>query len=111
MRPWQKVVGEDYIWRWHTRAYDRLGPVKAHFKQSTFYGVPLSPVRLRKRAGNHVPVLNEVGKVDRLILELMSGNLSLADIARRVSAQFPNRFVKWQDALARVAELSEKYSH
>ena len=41
----------------------------------------------------------------------MSDNLSLVDIARRVSAQFPNRFVKWQEALARVAELSEKYSH
>jgi len=41
----------------------------------------------------------------------MSDNLSLADIARRVSAPFPNRFVKWQDVLARVVELSEKYSH
>jgi protein arginine N-methyltransferase 1 len=106
-----KLVGDDYIWRWNTRVHDCSGPVKAHFEQSTFYGVPRSPARLRKRAGNHVPVLNDVGKVDRLILELMSDNLALTDIARRISVQFPTRFVKWQDALARVAELSEKYSH
>lgn len=104
-----KLVGEDYIWRWNTRVHGCSGQSKAHFAQSTFYSVPLSPERLRKRAGTHVPTLNEDGTVDRLILECMSDNLALADIARRVSAQFPNRFATWQEALARVAELSEKY--
>lgn len=105
-----RLVREDYVWRWNTRVQDCSGQSKAHFEQSTFLGVPLSPARLRKRAGTHVPTLNEDGKVDRLILACMSENLALADIARRVSAQFPNRFTTWQDALARVAELSEKYS-
>lgn len=105
-----RLVRADYIWRWHTHIQGRAGQSKAHFAQSTFLGVPLSPARLRKRAGTHVPTLNEDGKVDQLILHLMSHHLSLADIARGVSAQFPHHFATWPDALARVAELSEKYS-
>ena len=105
-----KLVREDYIWHWHTRIQGCSGQSKAQFEQSTFYGVPLSPARLQKRADTHVPTLNEDGKVDRLILAFMSEDLALADIACRVSAQFPNRFAARQEALARVAELSEKYS-
>ena len=41
---------------------------------------------------------------------MMDGELSLDDIARRVLDRFPTRFAKWQDALTRVGELSEKYS-
>ena len=104
-----RLVHADYVWCWNTRVQDRSGQIKAHFEQSTFLGVPLSPARLRKRAGTHVPTLNDDGKVDRLILECMSDNLTLADIACQVSVQFPNRFTTWQEALARVAELSEKY--
>lgn len=42
-----KMVGDDYVWRWDTDflARDRL---KASFKQSTFFGVPLSTAQLRK---------------------------------------------------------------
>jgi protein arginine N-methyltransferase 1 len=106
------LVGEDYTWRWNTRVLNQghAGQVKANFKQSTFFGVPLSPERLRRRADSYVPTLNEDGQIDRLILELMSDHMSLATIAGRLSAQFPSRFATRQDALTRVAELSEQYS-
>lgn len=44
-----KFVKDDYVWRWDTdfRNRDRI---KASFKQSTFYGVPLSTTQLRKSA-------------------------------------------------------------
>ena len=109
---WANLVAEDYVWQWNTRVLDQGHPgrVKANFHQSSFFGVPLSPARLRKRADSHVATLNEAGQVDRLILELVSDSRSLDHIARRVSAEFPTCFATWQDALIRVAELSEKYS-
>lgn len=105
-----KLLGDDYLWRWHTHVQSRSGPSQARFEQSTFNSVPLSPARLRKRSSTHVPTLNEDGQVDQLILACMSEHRALVDIAHQVSAHFPNRFATWQKALARVAELSEKYS-
>jgi type I protein arginine methyltransferase len=106
------LVGEDYVWSWDTRIADRAGAerVKADFRQSEFFGAPLSPAKLRKRAASHVPELNEEGRIDRLILALMNDGKSLGDIARELSAQFPERFARWQDALTRVGELSVRYS-
>lgn len=44
-----KIIEDDYVWRWDTDffARDDQHP-KASFKQSTFFGVPLSPAQLRK---------------------------------------------------------------
>ncbi|HET8675971.1 MAG TPA: hypothetical protein VFO63_09310 [Blastocatellia bacterium] len=85
--------------------------IKADFKQSTFFGAPLSPAQLRKRESSYVPALDKEGQIDRLILSLMNGQLSLGDIAHRVANDFPDRFKSWQDALTRAGELSLKYSN
>ena len=68
--PCADLVDDDYIWGWDTRVLDEGDPgrIKADFKQSTFFGVPLSPAQLRKRADGHVPVLDEDGQIDRQIL-------------------------------------------
>jgi protein arginine N-methyltransferase 1 len=45
-----RMVEDDYVWRWDTdffAADDETGP-KVSFKQSTFFGVPLSSSQLRK---------------------------------------------------------------
>ncbi len=45
-----KVVKDDYVWRWETEFFtgeDETHP-KASFKQSTFFGVPLSRNQLQK---------------------------------------------------------------
>ena len=44
-----KFVQDDYVWRWDTDFTDQER-IKASFKQSTFYGVPLSTAQLRKSA-------------------------------------------------------------
>jgi len=41
-------VSGDYIWRWATHVVSQSGQVKADFKQSTFFGTPISPSQLRK---------------------------------------------------------------
>lgn len=106
------LVGEDYIWRWNTQVLSQAsgGQVKAEFKQSTFYGAPLSPERLRRCEAGYCPRLNQEGRLDRVILTLMNGDLSLDQITRQVMEQFPRRFTSWKEALAYVGELSQKYS-
>jgi len=43
------LVQDGYVWRWDTEFFAGTS-VKASFKQSTFYGVPLSQAQLRKSA-------------------------------------------------------------
>lgn len=44
-----KFVEDDYVWRWDTDVTDQK-TIKASFRQSTFYGVPLSTAQLRQAA-------------------------------------------------------------
>ncbi len=106
-----RLLGGEYLWRWDTRILDQGQPghLKADFRQSTFFGIPLSPTKLLQRAASHIPVLDENGRIDRLILELMDGNNSLGEIARQMAAEFPARFAGEGEALSRVGELSLKY--
>ena len=59
---------------------------------------------------NIIPRINEAGQIDRLILTLMDKATPVGDIAHQVSSQFPARFPTWQDALAQVGELAQRYS-
>ena len=47
-----RMVRDDYIWRWDTDFFSDGEQPKASFKQSTFYGVPLSKTQLSKEAKN-----------------------------------------------------------
>ncbi|MBI3786931.1 MAG: 50S ribosomal protein L11 methyltransferase [Ignavibacteriales bacterium] len=107
-----KLVDDNYLWSWNTcvQRESDAGEVKADFKQSTFFGTPLTAGRLHKRSDSYVPVKLEDGQIDNLILGLMNGKTSLRDIASQVVARFPTRFTTWREAFARVAEISEKYS-
>ena len=106
------LVGDDYLWSWATRILEQGDPgrVKFHFKQSSFFGDPLSPTALRKQAAGFVPELNEEGQIDRLILTMMQDGTSLGEIAQHLVSMYPSQFVHWQNALTRVAKLSAKYS-
>lgn len=44
-----RFVQDDYVWRWDTD-FSEQGRIKASFRQSTFYGVPLSTAQLRQSA-------------------------------------------------------------
>lgn len=104
------LVGEDYIWRWHTRIFTvETNHIKADFKQSTFFGALLSAEQLRKRAANFVPSLSEDGQVHALILQLMDGHTALEEIAARVSERFPLRLEDPEKALGKVGEVSQRF--
>jgi len=103
-------TGADYTWSWDSKVSSG-DPVrtKAEFRQSTFWGSPLSATRLRRRAGGHRPVLGEAGQLDGFILGRIDGAASLDEIARSVMQRFPGRFHSLGEALARVGDLSDTY--
>lgn len=104
-------VGEDYIWRWSisVRDSEQAAP-RTRMDQSTFFGTPLPPAQLRKRAASYVPTLNDDGLIDSSILQSMNGDVSLNEIARSLMEKFPSRFKSLKDALTHVGDLSKKYS-
>jgi len=99
----------DYIWSWNTTVSNGTRE-KRKFRQSTFFGEPRSPVRMRKRRATHIPRLNEDGESDRLVLHLMNGKNAIRDIASELQQRFPVQFPSMEDAIGHVAELSVKYS-
>jgi protein arginine N-methyltransferase 1 len=106
-----RLVRDEYIWNWKTAVLEqgRAGASKAAFAQSTFLGAPLSPLTLEKQAASYQPTLNEDGRIARSVLASMNDGVSVGEIARRISTEFPARFRRAPDALSRVAELSRRY--
>lgn len=103
------LVGEDYVWRW-TTAIESSSGARLRFEQSSFDGVPLSPVTLHKRAAGYTPKLSEDGEVTRFVLDRMDARTSLETIARDLQATYPARFTTWRDALTRVGQLAVRHS-
>ena len=106
------LVDDDYVWRWDTRvaANGEAGPVKARFRQSTFYGAPISLDKLKRREAGYVPPPAEDARIDGFVLSRLDGQTSLGDIATELRARFPQRFARQQDALTRVADVAQRYS-
>lgn len=106
------LVGDDYVWRWASRIHagGEGGELKAEFQQSNFYAAPISPTVLRRGSVDLRPHIDESGEVDRAILGLMNGELTLRAIADRISLQFPAVFPGRDEALPRVQHLSRRYS-
>jgi protein arginine N-methyltransferase 1 len=104
-----RALGDQYIWSWESVLGDGSGREKARFSQSTFLGMPLAPGGMERIASQHVPGLGESGRVDRLVLDAMAAGAALESIARRLQAEFPARFTRYQDALAHAGVLSVRY--
>jgi protein arginine N-methyltransferase 1 len=104
------LVANDYVWRW-TTSIDAAGSRPGvRFEQSQFAGAIVSLNKLNRSGSDHVPQLSEDGRVNRRALELIDGKNSLEAIARRLAAEFPQRFARWQQGLPFVAKISGENS-
>jgi protein arginine N-methyltransferase 1 len=102
-------VQDDYVWSWDTTITSATGAAKACFKQSMFYGVPLSAASLAKLDKDAHPVLGANGRIDRFILDHLDGRTSLGTLARLVREEFPDRFPDEPAALTRVTTVISRY--
>jgi protein arginine N-methyltransferase 1 len=102
-----KLLEKEYFWRWDTRieSANRPGEIVIQFEQSVLRGAVLSPSQLRKSASNYVPQLSQVNLIRRRALELIDGKTSLEEIARLLTAEFPERFARWEQALPFAAAV------
>jgi protein arginine N-methyltransferase 1 len=107
-----KLLEDDYFWRWTTKiaSVDSPNEVLAGFDQSQLLATVRSLSKLRKGASDYIPRLSEEGRVRQKALELMDGQTSLEEIARRLAIEFPKRFSRWQQALTFAGELSKQSS-
>ena len=107
-----KLLEADYFWRWTTMIANVDAPdeIVAGFDQSQLQGTVRSLAKLRKVASDYVPRLSEEGRVQQKALEMMDGQTSLEEIARRLTAEFPKRFSRWQQALTFAGEISKDKS-
>jgi type I protein arginine methyltransferase len=105
------LVDGEYVWGWSTeiRAGDDASRAKASFRQSTFYGAPISMGTLKARESGFVPQPGEPVQIDQFILSSIDGRACLSEIAAGVVARFPERFPRHQDALRHVVDLVGKY--
>jgi hypothetical protein len=106
------LLENNYFWRWVTRVESARAPGEVHiqFKQSQLSGTMMSLKKIHKGASDFVPQLSEDGLAQRRTLELMDGKTSLDEIARRLTSEFPARFVSWQQALTFAAGFSMENS-
>jgi type I protein arginine methyltransferase len=105
------LVGDDYIWSWHTRilAGADESDVKANFQQSSFFAVPLSPPKLARYADTYIPSLTASGRIDLAILNSIAASHSLGEIAQQLVHQFPDRFASISSALTYAANFASQY--
>lgn len=105
-----KRVKGDFVYRWKSVVTGGDGAKKAAFDQLTFKALLISAAELRKVSGDYVASLNEEGQVAQRVLQGMTGQQPLMEIAKNLSAQFPQRFRNAESALEVVARLSKAYS-
>jgi protein arginine N-methyltransferase 1 len=105
-----RFTGSGYVWRWRTEIPVGAGIYRARYDQSTLYRRPANTAEARKAAPAHVAALTEDGRIERFILDAMDGKTPNDAVAQRLAAAFPARFADAAQALARVAELSQRFS-
>lgn len=107
-----KLIGDEYLWCWktHIHSIGETEKVCTRFEQSQLLGLPLSLSRLHKAGSKYVPQLSEEGRIHYRVFELMNGQASLESIARQLAGEFPQRFTRWQDALAYAGQIAQEYS-
>jgi type I protein arginine methyltransferase len=103
------LVGSDYVWRWSAGGTRENGE-PWRIDQSTFFGTPLGPEQLRKRADRFVPRVNRKGLADAWLLTSMDASRPLRDIAHEAVERFPDVLPTYAQALARAGEISVEYS-
>jgi type I protein arginine methyltransferase len=107
-----KLVESEYVWQWTTsiKPLEGSSTSSLHFEQSQLNGEVLSTTQLHKMAADYIPQLSDEGRMRCRTLEMMEGRASLEEIARRLAAEFPQRFPSWQLALSYAGAVSQEYS-
>jgi protein arginine N-methyltransferase 1 len=103
------LVNGDYIWNWSFRANDSNGEAHA-FRQSTFKGMLLPKESLAPYAQDFRPPARKAQEVDIACLSMFNGKMTLAEIASKLRARFPDHFCDGAAAFEHVTGISARYN-
>jgi type I protein arginine methyltransferase len=98
-----------YVWRWQTTIAEN-GKTKAEHRQSSAPGVPVWRGLLERSSSSYRPRRNREAEVLRFVLELMDGNLTIEEVASRLSEEFPQRFSDARQSLEYVIRQAQERS-
>lgn len=104
------LVHDEYQLSWRSRILDRRGDEKGRFMQSTFQGQAFAAESLRRRSASYTPLRNLEGEIDAYVLQQMDGTRTSGEIANLVLDAYPKQYQSWEEAVARVGELSRRYA-
>jgi SAM-dependent methyltransferase len=99
--------GVEFRWQVDVLSAGAAAP-RVSFDQSTFAGTPLSAASLRALARSDTPALSARGGAERLVLELIDGGRSVAEMARQVRERYPNAIQSDDDAAGFVREVIDR---
>jgi protein arginine N-methyltransferase 1 len=104
-------IGSDYVWTWATEIHRGApGPAATtRFRQSTFKSMPPGPESLRAREPTYAPALSPAGQEALAVLEGMRAGRTIGEIAARLLAAHPDRFLSFDHAHGFAAALAERY--
>lgn len=105
-----RLVKGDHMYRWKSVVIGYDGSPKAKFDQSTFKSRIPTKDALAKSREDYAPALNEDGSIARSVLEAMTQEKTLSEIAGALSEAYPKKFKAPNDALDLVTRLAHKYS-
>ncbi len=107
-----ELVGEEYIWRWHTRFLSAAEPgqIRADFDQSSAIDDSLYAGRLAEHITGFRPSLVQDGEIDRFILGKIDGRATVKEIVTTLQSRFPGHFHDEPQAIRYVYEFGRQYS-
>lgn len=105
-----RFVQTDYVWSWCTEIASAGSQAHREFRQSSLADAVTSVERLRRRDSRFVPATRPDARIDRRILELMDGRLTLGEMADRLIVEFPESFSSRDGALTRAGDIAERYT-
>lgn len=103
-------VAGDYVWRWETEIRpganekDNIG-----FKQSSFFGAPLSLKSLKKSATDHCPGLKPQGRAALSVLNALEQGRSFEEISKNLELNSAGVFDRYESAEQFAARLLSSY--
>jgi protein arginine N-methyltransferase 1 len=106
-----KLVGQEYIWRWHTRFLSPAEPggLKTEFDQSSANDDSLSTGQLSEHITNSRPSLGLDGEIDHFILGKMNGRTTVKEIVKQLQVRFPAHLQDEPEAIRYVYEIGRQY--
>jgi hypothetical protein len=104
------LIGDSYLYRWHTKVVGLGGEPRASFRQSTFNSRPVSKADLAPVAMGQQPPLELTGQIALCVLKAMAKSATFEEISDDLMRRFPDIIPNVSTALGRIRQVRTQLS-